>query len=275
MRCEMGSFVIILIFNVLIIWLRSVESSEYRYDENYDDDELIRKIRSGNEKLCSSLCVCTMNDNISGLANMELLCSQDGFMDRVQIKIEIFIVVWIYFTCENENSYKIVPNLNTINESPRIILTDCVMPSNESIYQLTSKFSKNIIYLEIKVTKGNLNLNKKYFEGFSILEGLDISVSDSTIVEVNITDDVFENLVSLTNLKLTNITLPSSVAWNKLEKFEETSLDSEQVILSNRSLLELPKILFVNKKILKRLDLGFNELKELIDGDFDLMENLK
>ncbi|CAO1396533.1 unnamed protein product [Diamesa tonsa] len=58
-------------------------------------------------------------------------------------------------------------------------------------------------------------------------------------------------------------------------KFEGITIELDQIVLSNRSLKELPKDIFDNKKILYRLDLGDNEFKELVDGSFDLIPNLE
>lgn len=169
-----------LLFYLLIIRLASASNAsvlnsnanlDYEADLKHNEED--SEIETENQKFCSNLsgCNCTYPyDNI--YHTFILSCFHDNPEDQVEIKITSFESFQTYIECEDESSFKLIPDLNDYYGNSTIVLKNCMVPKNQSISQITNKISKNMKHLTIKFEekRENFNLDNNYFEGLSSLD---------------------------------------------------------------------------------------------------------
>ncbi|CAO1334711.1 unnamed protein product [Diamesa serratosioi] len=193
-----------LIFYGWIIWLASVSSVASKNGSYTSDVNVIRSFCLDAPASCS----CNRSEKDFSYT---YLCSDEVIKDKVLIKLRYYNF-WTVYECQNVSSLELIPNLTNLVNSSYITLSNCMVPSNKSLNELTSLISNKIDYLVIHLLeKTKFNLNKNYFEGFKNLEKLNILRHNNAKTAANITTNVFENLVHLKTLELYNLPLPIGI----------------------------------------------------------------
>ena len=159
---------------------------------------------------------------------------------------------FLVFECENMQSSKTFPDLSEyINES-QISLKGCAVPINTSLYDYTSKISKNIEMLFIELTGKNdedKNFNSNYFEGLSDLEYLILHCEPN--IDFNFAlENVFMKLDKLKILFIKDFPTPNGI-FDSLKQLQELTIHSYD---HKNSSLELG--LFKNQRKLIRLKIS-------------------
>ena len=169
-----------------------------------------------------------------------------------------------------------------------MVIHNCKIPKNETLYELTSKISKNVKHLAIeylKLEEGELTFNNYSFEGLSKLETLKISGIDS--VE---SSDVFESLVNLKKLILYEVPTPEGI-FDTMNQLEFLSIRTNTLILpagifkNQRKLIELrlfcgresslDPLIFANLPNLEKLTIEKNCLISWPENIFKNNQKLK
>ena len=218
-------------------------------------------------KNSSSECICTVIQ-----PKYIFTCSNDdGSEGQVTIVMKNEID-FLSFECENMQSSKTFPDLSEyINES-KISLKGCTVPINTSLYDYTSKISKNILHIELIVEKDeDKNFNSNYFEGLSDLKSLILHFEPN--IDFNFAlENVFMKLDKLKLLKLYNFPTPNGI-FDSLKQLRVLTIHSydlkisslESGLLKNQRNLTLLRISgrFINFNIFPNIFANLTELQTL------------
>ena len=213
----------------MIIWLSSVSilKSNANLDYEADSDYIYESLQDKNQKFSSRMpawCICTYPDDI--YSSYILSCSHDDPEDDVEIEVSnVEYVETTSINCKNGSSFKLFPDLTDHFGKSNIMLTNCMVPKNESINQLTNKISMNMKHLRIKFdkTKSKLKLDKNYFEGLLSLETLVIDMYKTNTTSLNA--NVFEHLDNLKYMMLLFVPLPDGI-FDTLTKLQNLTIQS-------------------------------------------------
>lgn len=191
---------------IFVICFLSVINCTFIYKEEFDKSE----------RLCANppaSCTCTISSNELDYyddPNYIYSCFHNSPQDEIMFEMHFSENYDIYVECLNVSSFKIFPEFKNELNSTGIELKNCVVAINETLFELTSKISKDITNLafyckepEIK----QLNFTKQLFEGLPILESLKMNMIDSIVLNV----DVFEKLVNLKQLNLFLTQTPNEI----------------------------------------------------------------
>ncbi|CAO1400754.1 unnamed protein product [Diamesa hyperborea] len=203
-----------------------------------------------NEKLCLNpppLCTCFKTSEEYYHASYVYSCSHDESGEKIVLEMHFDNNDWIMFY---NISFKIIPDLTNYIKSSGIYFQRIWLPENVSLYDLTSKISTNVKYLEISYLGPDENAtsvkhNKHLFDGLSQLESLEINRIDN---DVTFNVDIFENLVHLKKLILSY--------YSRLPKVSFATLHQLQVLRIKYRDVEIEVDAFKNLINLVELELG-------------------
>ena len=232
----------------IIILIISAINCERLYSHQLEED------REKNERYCLNSpvsCKCHVTDDPYSAVYIVYSCSHDKSEQATKFAISFQEKYFLYLDCRSVSSFKIFPDLTNVINVTGIVVQNCKMPINESIYELTSKISKNVKHLAINFLKSerrtlkdrHFNVNKYLFEGLSKLETLAISGIHSVDSSV-----VFESLFNLKKLVLYDVSyeIPDGI-FDTMNQLQCLSIRAGTLIL--------PTGIFKNQKNLVELRL--------------------
>ena len=168
-------------------------------------------------------CICSEKLINKHKTSYEYICSNDVVLEMEYIKKRFSV------RCKNVPSFEMFPDLIEYIDTTDIILNNCSVPINRSLYDYTSKISKNIESLYIELTgenDGDKDFNSNYFEGLSNLEYLSLDNlrfrQDFRFPNQN----GFTKLFELKSLKLDNFPTPNGI-FDSLKQLQHLSIRNE------------------------------------------------
>lgn len=186
--------------------------------------------REKNEILCfknpPKSCSCSAKLSFLQNPRYEYICSNGNDSENkalMQLKYfkDSFVV-----DCINVQTSESFPDLTEYVDATEISLRNCSVSNNRSLYDYTSKISKNIKRLHFDFTGKNdeeNNFNSNYFEGLSSLESFSY---DNFRFKQDFRfplENVFEKLVDLKKLEINNLPTPIGI-FDSLKQLQDLNI---------------------------------------------------
>ena len=165
---------------------------------------------------------------------------------------------------EEDFNYDLFENLCTQLRILTLGFSDCDIEQFVKIFN--GHVFSSLIVLKIEFSFMTKLDEKKMFQGFPMLNTLNICLNETLQI---ITNDVFSSLTNLVHLKLES---------NSIEKLDQTSFSSlvnlESLSLRRNDIEFIGENVFSNLKNLKRLDLSQNSISTLYPQSFNGLDKL-